>query len=86
MATVITDKLDYAPGETAIITADGFYPGSTIKFQVQHITAGLDGVFGTSDDGLVIIPDQDMIPGVSRITTGILIRIISAVLCKPYGL
>ncbi|MDE2387899.1 MAG: hypothetical protein KGN35_02265, partial [Betaproteobacteria bacterium] len=46
MATVFTDKPDYNPGQTALITADGFLPGSEIKFQVQHITAGLDGVFG----------------------------------------
>ena len=48
MATVFTDKPDYNPGQTALITADGFYPGSDIKFQVQHITAGLDGVFGVN--------------------------------------
>ena len=33
--TVITDKLDYAPGETATITASGFEVGSTIEFAIQ---------------------------------------------------
>ena len=46
MSTIFTDKPDYNPGQTALITADGFLPGSDIIFQVQHITAGLDGVFG----------------------------------------
>ncbi|MDV6348274.1 hypothetical protein R2083_12185 [Nitrosomonas sp. Is35] len=48
MATVFTDKPDYNPGQTALITTDGFLLGSNIKFQVQHILAGLDGVFGVN--------------------------------------
>ncbi len=36
-ATVTTDKLDYGPGETAIITATGFAVGETVEFQVNHI-------------------------------------------------
>ncbi|EAZ89108.1 SdrD B-like domain-containing protein [Crocosphaera chwakensis] len=36
-ATVTTDKLDYSPGETAIITATGFAVGETVEFQVNHI-------------------------------------------------
>lgn len=51
MATVITDKLDYAPGSTAKITADGFLEGSTITFQVLHASdPGTDGLWGTEDD------------------------------------
>ena len=53
MATVITDRLDYAPEEKAGIIADGYAPGSTIEFQVQHvISEGDDGIWGTSDDVL----------------------------------
>ena len=43
-ATVVTDKDDYAPGETAYITAIGFQPGEMVQFLVLHI----DGV---SNDG-----------------------------------
>ena len=32
--SVITDKLDYRPGETAMITASGFRPGETITFTI----------------------------------------------------
>ncbi|MFN5220772.1 MAG: hypothetical protein ACK5FE_07690, partial [Cyanobacteriota bacterium] len=32
--SVITDKLDYRPGETAMITASGFQPGETITFSI----------------------------------------------------
>ncbi len=38
-ATVTTDKQDYGPGETAIITATGFAPGETVEFDVQHINS-----------------------------------------------
>jgi hypothetical protein len=37
--TVATDKLDYAPAETALITASGVEPGSTVVFQVVHDAA-----------------------------------------------
>ena len=36
-AAVFTNKLDYAPGSTALITATGFQPGETIELQVLHI-------------------------------------------------
>ena len=53
MATVITDKLDYAPGATANITAEGFVEGSTVEFLVQHVSdEGADGIWGTADDVL----------------------------------
>ena len=31
---VSTDKLDYAPGETAVITGSGFTPGSEVVIQI----------------------------------------------------
>ncbi len=34
---VRTAKDDYQPGETAQVTADGFTPGETLEFLVQHI-------------------------------------------------
>ena len=52
-AIVSTDLLDYAPGSTALITANNFKPGADVTFQVQHVLAGADDVFGTADD----IPD-----------------------------
>ncbi|HJS37726.1 MAG TPA: hypothetical protein VJ789_06295, partial [Burkholderiales bacterium] len=49
--TVGTDLLDYAPGSTATITAENFIIGSTLEFQVLHVTdPGDDGVYGTLDD------------------------------------
>ncbi|MEB3312151.1 MAG: hypothetical protein VKJ02_18140 [Snowella sp.] len=56
--TVITDKLDYAPGETATITASGFEVGSTIKFEIQ------DDPTDPGDDG-----EADVYPSFS-ITDG----------------
>src|SRR6266536_3787611 len=32
-ATLLTDKADYAPGETAVITGSGFEVGETIQLQ-----------------------------------------------------
>src|SRR5437762_1249131 len=46
-ATVQTDKLDYSPGETVLITGSGFEPGESIKLQVLH--EGVVGDNGTSD-------------------------------------
>lgn len=34
--TVMTDKGDYAPAETAIITGQGWYPNATVTLQVLH--------------------------------------------------
>ena len=48
---LLTDQSDYAPGSTALITADGLTIGTTLTLNVQHVTdAGLDGLYGTSDD------------------------------------
>lgn len=50
---VSTDLLDYAPGSTALITANNFKVGSEVVFQVSHmVSAGADGVWGTPDDVL----------------------------------
>ncbi len=51
-ASVFTDKPDYAPGETAIISGQGYQPGETVELQVLHIEAGPDEEFGTADDTL----------------------------------
>ena len=48
-----TDKLDYAPGDTATFTIEGAAIGGTVELQVLHVTdPGDDGVFGTPDDVL----------------------------------
>src|SRR5437667_433870 len=36
-ARIITDKDDYAPGETVYITGAGFCPGETVSLQVLHV-------------------------------------------------
>jgi len=51
--TVTTDLNDYSPGSTATITASGFAAGSTVAFEVDHVTdAGADKLWGTPDDVL----------------------------------
>ena len=51
---VSTDLEDYAPGSTAIITAEGVDVGGSVTFEVEHVTdAGEDGVYGTADDTTV---------------------------------
>ena len=50
-ASVVTDKADYAPGETVTITASGFAPSSTVEFRIEIVgDPGADGIFGTADD------------------------------------
>ncbi|HEU4870475.1 MAG TPA: hypothetical protein VFT08_06470 [Pyrinomonadaceae bacterium] len=44
-ATVNTDKLDYQPGETALISGAGFWPNETVTLQVTHVT-------GHTEEGL----------------------------------
>ena len=39
---IFTDKLDYAPMETALISGSGFDLGETVELQVLHSDAGLD--------------------------------------------
>lgn len=42
-ATIRTDKFDYQPGETAIITGTGFAPGENVVLQVVHANGLSDG-------------------------------------------
>src|SRR4051794_31013785 len=35
-ATVVTDKLDYSPGQNALITGSGFAPNEQVRVQVLH--------------------------------------------------
>ena len=37
-ATLSTDKLDYAPGETVIITGSGWHAGETVNLMVMNLT------------------------------------------------
>jgi hypothetical protein len=41
--TLITDRLDYPPGDTAILTGAGFQPGENIVVQVLHYDGTSDG-------------------------------------------
>lgn len=51
-----TNKADYQPGDTAIIIAGGFAPGSEVTFDVQHVSdPGADGVYGTPDDEVIVL-------------------------------
>lgn len=36
VATVVTDKLDYSPGQNALITGSGFAPNEQVRVQVLH--------------------------------------------------
>src|SRR5262249_717067 len=60
-AQVWTDKLDYAPGETAIISGSGYAPGETIHLEIVR-TDGLPE--GTPDN------PWDIIDGVTDGGTG----------------
>jgi len=42
-ASVFTDLPDYMPGDTALITAQDFAPGSTVEFQVLHVNGNNGG-------------------------------------------
>jgi uncharacterized cupredoxin-like copper-binding protein len=43
IATVETDKYDYQPGETAIISGAGFRPGEVVTIRVEHSNGRNDG-------------------------------------------
>src|SRR5262245_59619225 len=50
---VRTNLPDYAPDSTAYISADNFYVGGTVVFQVVEVADfGADGTLGTADDVL----------------------------------
>src|SRR6185503_12623092 len=42
-AKVSTDKPDYSPGQTVIITGSGFWPNEIVTLQVVHIDGGAEG-------------------------------------------
>jgi hypothetical protein len=46
--TLVTDKPDYPPGDTAILTGTGFQPGEIITLQVHH--AESDSIPDTGED------------------------------------
>ncbi len=53
-SSVTTNSNDYAPGSYAIITATGFDAGSTVTFEVDHVSdPGADGMYGTADDVVI---------------------------------
>jgi len=52
VATVQTDKADYAPGETAQITGAGFAPGEEVTLQVIHTNGTDEGGAGHSPWGV----------------------------------
>src|SRR5438034_71366 len=70
--SVVTEKLDYAAGETALISGTGFVPNEIVTLQVQHINVVPPGGSGhmpwtvTADaDGLLtsswyVDPDDSM--------------------------
>lgn len=45
--TVTTDKLDYAPGETVMITGTGFLSNETIVLEIEHIEPNMPVPFHT---------------------------------------
>src|SRR5262245_31787052 len=42
-AIVQTDKYDYQPGETALISGSGFAPGENVTLKVDHANGLVDG-------------------------------------------
>jgi hypothetical protein len=42
--SVTTDKTDYAPGSTAILTATGVPSGGSVTFQIADLTPGVNGI------------------------------------------
>src|SRR5215213_3836664 len=69
LASMSTDKLDYAPGETAVISGRGFQPGETVRLKIHEdphtdlergldVVADADGNF--TGNYLVMEYDLDM--------------------------
>src|SRR5882724_10361854 len=57
-ATVTTDRLDYPPGDTVIITGSGFTPGETVTLQVLHDPTGGDDSTSAAHQPFTIIADS----------------------------
>ncbi len=54
---VSTDKADYAPGETAIITGSGFASGETVRLQITHSDGTAEG--GGGHEPFTTVADAD---------------------------
>src|SRR5215212_10047095 len=80
-ASITTDKVDYAPGETAVISGRGFQPGETVRLKIHEdphtdlergldVVADADGNF--TGEYLVMEYDLDMkfIVGAKGLTSG----------------
>ena len=66
-ASITTDKMDYGPGETVMITGRGFQPGETVRLKIHEdphtpqergfdVVADADGNF----DGEYLVQDYDL--------------------------
>ena len=51
-ATIKTDKADYMPGETVVITGTGWLPGETVNMVIDHLT------FNHPDQSLSAVADS----------------------------
>ena len=80
-AAISTDKMDYAPGETAHITGRGFQPGETVRLKIHEdphtpqergFDVVADGQGNFTGDYLVTFYDIDMkfIAGARGLTSG----------------
>lgn len=55
-ATVSTDKADYAPGETALISGSGFAAGEDVTLQVAHVTGETEA--GAGHESWTVVADE----------------------------
>ncbi|MFZ9386235.1 MAG: hypothetical protein ACO25B_00005, partial [Chitinophagaceae bacterium] len=62
-ATVMTDKADYYPGDTVVITGSGWWPGETVQLDIEHSTVshGFTTLFATADANGNIFNNQFII-------------------------
>src|SRR5688572_17728151 len=58
-ATIATDKEDYAPGETVLITGTGFSPGETVRLQIIHITPPGNASKGEPQTSSALLADHE---------------------------
>lgn len=58
-AIIQTDKLDYMPGETAMITGSGFQPGESVKLQVLHVDSTGDNDTSTAHVPWYVYADEN---------------------------
>ncbi|MEY4635247.1 MAG: hypothetical protein RJA55_1045 [Acidobacteriota bacterium] len=55
-ATVSTDKADYAPGETALISGSGFAAGEDVTLQVAHVTGETEA--GAGHESWTVVAEE----------------------------